>query len=118
MKTLMKSFAFVSCLIFIAAAFSPTANADVWSKKTILTISEPIEVSKIVLDPGTYVIKLADSASDRHIIQIFNQDETHFITTVLPVPQLPFAALGQDSVQFLGERIWPAGRSARGPFGM
>jgi hypothetical protein len=109
MTSFMKSFAFVSCLAFIAAAFSPTTRADVWNKKSILTISEPIQVSKIVLDPGTYVIKLADSSSDRHIVQIFNQDETHLITTVLAIPNYRLQPTGKTRFNF-----WetPAGQPA------
>jgi hypothetical protein len=109
MTSFMKSFAFVSCLAFIAAAFSPTARADVWNKKSILTISEPIQVSKIVLDPGTYVIKLADSSSDRHVVQIFNQDETHLITTVIAIPNYRLQPTGKTRFNF-----WetPAGQPA------
>jgi hypothetical protein len=32
------------------------------------------------------VFKLADSNSDRHIVQIFNADETHIIATILAIP--------------------------------
>jgi hypothetical protein len=30
-----------------------------------------------VLDAGTYVFKLADSASDRNIVQVFSKNEKH-----------------------------------------
>jgi hypothetical protein len=39
------------------------------------------------LPAGTYVFKVTDSLSDRHIVQIFNQDETHVFTTILAIPR-------------------------------
>jgi hypothetical protein len=38
------------------------------------------------LPAGTYVFKIADSLADRHIVQIFNEDETHVFTTILAIP--------------------------------
>jgi hypothetical protein len=59
-----------------AAGFTTPASADQWDKKTIMTINEAVQVPNKVLGPGTYVFKLADSQSDRHIVQIFTQDES------------------------------------------
>ena len=39
-----------------------------------------------MLEAGTYVFKLADSASDRNIVQVFNKDENHLIGTFLAIP--------------------------------
>jgi hypothetical protein len=58
-------------------------RADEWNKETDLTVSEPISVEGTLLVPGNYVLKLQDSASDRYIVQIYNQDQKHLITTVL-----------------------------------
>jgi len=73
MKSTTTMPALFASLVFIAAAglFTP-ARADQWDKRTIMTTSEPIQVPNRMLDPGTYVFKLADSQSDRHIVQIFN----------------------------------------------
>src|SRR5579863_1517814 len=70
----------------LALAFSVAARGDLWDKKTILTVHESIQVPNKVLPPGTYVMKLMDSASDRHIVQIFNADQSHIETTVLAIP--------------------------------
>jgi len=64
----------------------PKAGADEWDKKTVLTFSEPVQVPGTTLPAGTYVFKLADSQSDRRIVQIFNADETQLITTILAIP--------------------------------
>ncbi len=65
---------------------SLSIKADEWDKKTIITFSGPVKVANTELPAGTYVFKLADSASDRHIVQIFNEDQSHIITTVFATP--------------------------------
>ncbi|HEX2490469.1 MAG TPA: hypothetical protein VHR27_13745, partial [Blastocatellia bacterium] len=68
-----KVLASIFCLSLAALAFSTSVKADAWNKKTIVTFSQPVEIpGGIVLPAGTYVIKLLDSASNRHIVQIFN----------------------------------------------
>jgi hypothetical protein len=62
------------------------AMADQWDQRTVFTFSGPVEVPGQVLLPGTYVFKLADSASDRNIVQVFNKDETHLFGTFLAIP--------------------------------
>jgi hypothetical protein len=63
------------------------AHADSWDHKTILTVNQPVQVTdRVLLEPGQYVFKLLDSQSDRHIVQIFNADQSHIINTVLAIP--------------------------------
>jgi hypothetical protein len=59
---------------------------DEWNKKTILTFSQPVEVPGMVLPAGQYVFKLADSLSNRHIVQIFNAEEDQIYATILAIP--------------------------------
>src|ERR1044071_1634353 len=70
----------------IGLSLTPSLKADQWNKKTVLTVKETIQLPHTVLQPGTYVFKLADSLSDRHIVQIFNADETQIIATILAIP--------------------------------
>jgi len=69
-----------------SVAMSPLAKADEWNHETTVTLSGPVEVPGRVLPAGEYVFKLADSQTDRNIVQIFNEDQTHIIATVLTVP--------------------------------
>jgi hypothetical protein len=39
-----------------------------------------------VLPAGTYVFKIANTASDRHIVEIFNKEETEIYATILAIP--------------------------------
>ena len=66
--------------------FHPSARADEWNKKTVFTFSGPVEIPGEVLPAGTYVFKLADSASDRNIVQVFNKNENHLYGTFLAIP--------------------------------
>jgi hypothetical protein len=38
------------------------------------------------LPAGTYVFKLVNSTSDRHIVQIWNAEETQLLATILTIP--------------------------------
>jgi LPXTG-motif cell wall-anchored protein len=53
-----------------------------------------------VLEPGQYVFKLLDSQSDRHVVQIFNGDETHIINTILAIPAQRLQPTGHSEFTF------------------
>jgi hypothetical protein len=84
----------------LGVALAPSGRADEWNKKTTLTVSESFQVPSKVLPPGTYVIKLLDSPSDRHIVQIFNADETQLQTTILAIPNYRLQPTGKTVVSF------------------
>jgi len=65
-----------------------------------MTINEPLQVPKMVLQPGTYVLKLLDSQSDRHIVQIFDEKETHLVTTILAIPNERLRVRGKTEFGF------------------
>lgn len=95
-----KAFAFASCLGIVSLATAPTALADEWNKRTILTVNEPLQVPGQTLQPGKYVMKLMDSPSNRHIVQIFNGDETHLVTTILAIPNYRLRPTGKTQFTF------------------
>jgi hypothetical protein len=84
----------------LGISLAPTARADEWNKRTILTVNEPIQVPGQVMEPGKYVMKLLDSPSNRHIVQIFNEDETHLITTILAIPNYRLEPTGKTQFSF------------------
>ena len=72
----------------LAASFVTAVKADVWNKKTIVTFSEAVELpGKVVVPAGEYVFKLADSMSNRHIVQVMNKDEDKVFATILAIPR-------------------------------
>jgi hypothetical protein len=90
----------VAALVFAASTVPFRAQADEWNKMTVLTIDQPIQVTKTVLEPGTYVFRLLDSPSDRHIVQIFNADQSHIITTILAIPNYRLQPTGDSRFSF------------------
>ncbi len=69
-----------------ALALSPVARADEWSQRTVVTFSGPVEIPGQILPAGTYVFKLLNSQSSRHIVQVFNKQEDHVFGTFLAIP--------------------------------
>jgi LPXTG-motif cell wall-anchored protein len=92
--------AVLSIAVLLGLSLSLSLNADQWNKKTVLTVKESIQLPHTVLEPGTYVFKLADSLSDRHIVQIFSADETHVIATILAIPNYRLKPAGKSVFQF------------------
>lgn len=64
----------------------PAAKADEWNQRTVLTFSEAVEIPGQILPAGTYVFKVANSSSSRHIVQVFNKHENHVYATFLAIP--------------------------------
>src|SRR5437660_11908063 len=92
--------AIASVGLLAGGALAPSARADEWNKKTVLTINESIQVPNKVLPPGTYVMKLLDSPSNRHIVQIFSENEQHLETTILAIPNYRLEPTGKTQLQF------------------
>lgn len=84
----------------LGSSFVPKAHADTWNKMTIVTVNEPIIAGDKVLDPGTYVWKLMDSQSDRHIVQIFDKDQKHLEETILAIPNYRLQPTGKSQFSF------------------
>ncbi len=111
MKSL-KAVTIMCGLALIGALFAPAAQADDWDQKTIVTFSGPVEIPGVhlkgwsILPAGTYVFKLFDSQSDRHIVQIFSKDELTIYATILAVPNERFKATDKTVISF---RERPAG---------
>ena len=74
------------CAAGLLATFSPTTNADQWDKKTYVTFSDSVEIPGQILPAGTYVFKLLNSNSERHIVQIFTEDQSQLTATVAAIP--------------------------------
>src|SRR6185503_7186145 len=81
---------FAMSVIVGCVMVSGTASAQQgWDKRTMVTFSAPVEIPGIsaqVLPAGTYVFRLMNSPSDRHIVQILNKDETHLYANILAIP--------------------------------
>jgi len=96
----------VSCIALLGAIATPNVKADPWNKKTVVTFSNPVEIPGVhlsgwgVLPAGTYVFKVMDSMSDRHIVQIFSQDEKTIYATILAIPNYRLKATNKTVMTF------------------
>jgi hypothetical protein len=102
----MKNIKAALCLLaatMLGAIVLPSARADEWNKKTVVTFSQAVEIPGKVLPAGTYTFQLLDSPSDRHIVQIFNADGTHIIATILAINDYRLQPTG-DTVMKFSER--------------
>src|SRR6266849_2510618 len=84
----------------VLGAVLPRATADEWDQKSVFTFSGPVEIPGKVLPSGTYVFKLADSPSDRNIVQVFNKDEKHLSATFLAIPDYRLQPAGKTIITF------------------
>jgi hypothetical protein len=66
-----------------AAVAAAQINAN---QRTVFQFDAPVMVPGATLQPGTYVFRLLDSETNRHMVQILNKDETKLITTTQAVP--------------------------------
>jgi hypothetical protein len=109
---LFKAATTVCFMALVGAVLAPGAKADEWNKKTVVTFSGPVEIPGVhltgwsVLPAGTYVFKLLDSQSDRHIVQIFSKDEKTVIATILAIPNYRLHPTDKTTITF---RERPAG---------
>jgi hypothetical protein len=85
---------------------APSVKADDYDKKTTVTFSAPVAIPPVhlqgwgTLPAGTYVFKLLNSSSNRHIVQIFNEDQTKIYATILSIPNYRLVAKDKTVMTF------------------
>jgi hypothetical protein len=87
-------------IILLGATFALGARADQWDKRTIVTFNDAVEIPGQVLPAGTYVFRLADSISNRHIVQIWNADEDQVLATIMTIPNTRFETPDDSLFEF------------------
>ena len=90
--------------VMIASGVILTMTMAAWAspsnKKTNIEVKETILIPGKELPPGKYVMKLADSASSRHIVQIFNESEDKVIATILAIPNSRLQPTGDTALAY------------------
>ena len=76
---------FINAMLFIAMAanalFQESYSTE-WNKKSTFTTDKQVEFPGIVLEPGTYVIRVKESGEKRSIVEILNQNEKQILATL------------------------------------
>ncbi len=99
-RTILTIFAVALAMFTLATG----ARADTaFSKRTVVTFNEPVEIPGQVLPSGTYTIELYESFGNRHIVRIYNADRTELIATVLAIPNQRLTPT-EDNVLKFSER--------------
>jgi len=74
---------FVLALVFLAP---PLTHGDEWNLATRFTVNQPFQVPGMVLQPNTrYVIRLYDSPAERHVVQLYNDDQSQMLAMFMGV---------------------------------
>jgi hypothetical protein len=74
------------CTALLGLAFATTASAQSPVERSFFELTEPLEVGKTTLQPGSYQIKVVPTRSSRNILQVWSADETKLFATLLSIP--------------------------------
>ncbi len=100
----IKKTVFVTVALAALGVWAPSsARASESDRRTHLTFSQSVAIPGKVLPAGTYTFQLLDSSSDRHIVQVFNQNGTRLIAMFMAVPDQRLTPT-DDTVIIFGER--------------
>ena len=77
-----------------------TAQGIVPDRSTIVTISAPVSVPGVVLPAGEYLFRLADSNTNRNVVQIYDKDRTKIFATLIAIPAERHEPSGDAVVTF------------------
>lgn len=85
----------MSALVFVfGAGYTFDAIAQI-PEASFLRIAEPLDVGGTLLQPGTYVLRLLPSMTNRNLIQVTNEDRSQIFATVLSIPH--HSSVGEET---------------------
>jgi hypothetical protein len=95
----------------LASFVAIPVHADTWNKKTKVTFSGPFQIpaahqsEKVMTLPGgTYVFRLLESSSARHIVQVTNPRGDKVYSTILAIPDYRVNASSKTTMYFSERR--------------
>ena len=97
---IVKSLICLLVLTLFGVMLLPSARADQYDKKTIVTFSQAVEVPGKILPAGTYTFQLLESPADRHIVEIFNADGSQILVTTLAINDYRLRPTGKTVMTF------------------
>src|SRR4051812_23596450 len=96
----IKSLAALACSAVLLTSAAPASAQTTQDRLTYVTFSGPVSIPGKTLPAGTYTFRLADSPSDRHIVQVFDKDQSKLYATLLAVPADRTEAEGDPVITF------------------
>src|SRR5262249_27872790 len=99
-------FLLFGCVMFIIlmTTFAQISQAQTWDKRTRITVDKPWSLPGTVLQPGTYVMRLYDSPSNRQMVEVWNEDETKLEARVIGLPAYRLAPSNDTVLNFYEHR--------------
>jgi len=79
------SSALLSVAILFASASQQYPGFE-WNKKSTFAADTRVEFPGLTLDPGTYIIRLRQTADRRSFVEILTKDESHVLATLTAIP--------------------------------
>lgn len=95
-----KSLLGVCAAAMLMAVTAEPAAAQNFNRHTVLTFSAPVELPGVTLPAGTYVFRLSDSTSDRHVVHVLDAAGEKHIATVFAMPASRSAISEENVVTF------------------
>lgn len=90
-----------SALVFVFGTITAFDAIAQIPESSFLRIAEPLDVGGTLLQPGTYVIRLLPSMTNRNLIQISNEDRSEIFATVLSIPHHSYAGEETETTEFV-----------------
>jgi hypothetical protein len=106
---ILKAVSAMFCIAATAMVFAPRVSAQATGnqdKLTKFTFSGPVEIPGVhlkgfkVLPAGTYTFRLLDSTTNRHIVQIQNEDQSKTYATILAIPNSRLTPTDKSVITF------------------
>lgn len=89
----------IAALIVAMVVASASVVAGQWNERTKLVFSDAVMVPGATLQPGTYIFRLMDSQSSRHLVEI-SRENGEVITVTQAVPTKRMEAKGDTVLKF------------------
>lgn len=93
----------IGAALALTALMTKPVAADEWNKRTEFQFSGPVQIPGKVLPAGKYVFVLADSPSNRNIVEVFSEDSNgkeSLIATLLAIPEYMMNTPDKPIVRF------------------
>lgn len=85
-----------SALVFVFGTITAFDAIAQIPEASYLRLAEPLDVGGTLLEPGTYVVRLLPSMTNRNLIQVTNEDRSKIFATVLSIPH--HSAVGEETM--------------------
>lgn len=97
---IFKAFLVVLTIFVLAGMMAVPAQAQRFDKDTKVTFSHPVEVPGKILAAGSYRFRVHPLATARNVVQIWNEDGTRLITTVMCIYDYRLEPAGETVMEF------------------